>query len=350
MAKEFDKNRLKRLRVLDQLLCKEGDGYTIKELVEKVSIQLNESVDRYAISRDLKFLTENLGMSILYIPDKIIDVKNGQPRNVNRLKYENADDSLFNLTLNKEDIDILSMALQMLGLKGVLQMRTFNKLQLNTKVKNKIISYTANPQEKKIGNVFESLFRAIKNKEVIGFKLRDRLPPHKKISHIVRPWYLREYNRRWYMFGWDVKAQMLMHYALDRMEGSIKTIDKMEGKPATESIEKILDEVVGISIPESGALDIMFWVSDKSADFVSRKPIHHTQVEINFDDPILEMYGKLKSQGGKAFKIRCKINYELEREMISFGPELIVLSPTELQKKVTNKLKLMLDNYKQFTN
>lgn len=49
--------------------------------------------------------------------------------------------------------------------------------------------------------------------------------------------------------------------------------------------------------------------------------------------------------GGMFFSLDCKDNYELERELTSFGKELVVLRPTELQDKIWNKIVGMNEIY-----
>ena len=48
------------------------------------------------------------------------------------------------------------------------------------------------------------------------------------------------------------------------------------------------------------------------------------------------MYPTLSN--GRFFSIDCKENYELIRELTSFGKELIVLSPKLIQEKIINRI------------
>jgi len=43
--------------------------------------------------------------------------------------------------------------------------------------------------------------------------------------------------------------------------------------------------------------------------------------------------------------IECVENYELIRELCSFGPELIVLSPDTIKNKITSRLRRMTEAY-----
>ena len=51
--------------------------------------------------------------------------------------------------------------------------------------------------------------------------------------------------------------------------------------------------------------------------------------------------------GGQIFRIDCKYNYELIRELCSFGKDLLVLSPKEIQNKVKYRIDAMINNYRK---
>ena len=48
---------------------------------------------------------------------------------------------------------------------------------------------------------------------------------------------------------------------------------------------------------------------------------------------------------GRFFSIDCKENYELIRELTSFGKELIVLSPAIIRGKIEQNITKMMENY-----
>lgn len=345
MSKDFDKNRLKRLRIIDELLSTHEEGISRTQLVKLIEEKSGIKTDRFAVGRDLKFLSEQLGMAIDEVKDTFSDEKNHQVRFIKLLKYKRPGTSLFKINLDDDQRSFLSEALGMLGLKGIEQYKFFRQLKLNSDSKNTIISFTKNPKEESIGRYFQKLHDQIKQRNVISIGLRDRKYPGKIVTHRVHPWFLREYNRRWYLFGFDEKENGIKHYALDRIEKNrIKTLGGDYMAPYM-NIDDILCDVIGVSIPDSEPLEIVFWVSDESSDFVSRKPIHHTQTEISESDiPELKAsQGNLV--GGKYYKIVCKNNYELRREMLSFGAELIVLSPNDLRSQLYDQLLKMVENY-----
>lgn len=97
---------------------------------------------------------------------------------------------------------------------------------------------------------------------------------------------------------------------------------------------------------ESSVYNIIFWVSDISKDYVATKPIHESQKNIRGSEELKlrDMYPTLSN--GRFFSIDCKENYELIRELTSFGKELIVLSPNIIREKIESRISEIVDKYK----
>lgn len=91
---------------------------------------------------------------------------------------------------------------------------------------------------------------------------------------------------------------------------------------------------------------IKFWVSDKYKDYVITKLIHGSQKALKGenDSYLRQVYPQLKN--GKFFQLECRENYELIHELISFGPELLVLSPDNIKNDILKRLESSLQRYK----
>lgn len=339
MPKKSDKLRISRLRVLDELLSEDGQGYSIQQLVEKVNNHFKEDFDKSEeisydiINRDIHFMKNDLDMDIIY-SEPVKTVSN--QRAVRLCRYRDENTSLFKISLNDEEKEILRIGIELLGgLKGVgKKVEKFRTMLGNNN--SSVISSTKNPKEDVWSSLIWSLYRNITSHEVLSIKMRNRSTGNIK-RHIVHPWYLREYNRRWYMFGFDESVEKIAHFALDRMSGTPSVIKGTKWKAPKMSIENILKDVIGVSINDNEVQEILFWVSNKSADFVKKKPIHHTQREKKVEK-IGENTNIQRFKDGKFFTIKCKKNYELVRELMSFGSELIVLYPNNIVDEIKQKL------------
>lgn len=77
------------------------------------------------------------------------------------------------------------------------------------------------------------------------------------------------------------------------------------------------------------------------------KPIHGSQCQYKGEKEV-ELRRRYPSLNeGVFFSIDCIPNYELIRELSSFGKDLVVLSPSSIQNDIFNRTKSMLDSYSE---
>ena len=90
---------------------------------------------------------------------------------------------------------------------------------------------------------------------------------------------------------------------------------------------------------------ILFWVSDYSKGYVETKPLHESQRHYRGEKEteLRRQYPMLK--GGSFFSIDCVENYELIRELTSFGANMVVLSPNEIRSKIIEQIEAMRQVY-----
>ena len=99
------------------------------------------------------------------------------------------------------------------------------------------------------------------------------------------------------------------------------------------------EDIIGVTLYEDRPVQtIVFWASDYSKDYIATKPLHESQRKIRNEreDELRQQYPML--EGGRFFSIDCIENYELIRELTSFGKDLIVLSPDRIRQKVLNHI------------
>lgn len=309
----------------------------------------NWCYNRHKFARDIKFLQNEKNAQLK--EERCLPQK-GVGRMITKYGYENHDASIFHDNLSLDDKLLIKNILEILQLKGIDSLNSFMKFEKNygkemSKIFSPIISFTKNPLEKKsLSTRLNKLLSCIRQQKVILIKMYDRFDTTKITKHIVNPWYLREYNRRWYMFGKE--DQSIKHYAIDRIISISER--KKEYEAADRSIDEILENVIGVNFREDDrAEDIIFWVSNDSSDFVLKKPIHKSMVQI--DETEVRQYvcpdfvDKLPDKRGVFLKMKCIINYELRREMMSFETALIVLYPNELRLRIKETLHDMYNSY-----
>ena len=162
---------------------------------------------------------------------------------------------------------------------------------------------------------------------------------------LFHPYMLKQYNSRWYVIGAADNDKKILNFALDRID-KVTPLPDVKFFPCEEDLSERFEDIVGVTLYEDREIEhIIFWVSDYSKDYIITKPIHESQKHLksNVLDSLLKKYPNLRS--GTIFSITCIPNYELIRELCSFGKELIVLEPSSIKDEIFKRISLMLEDY-----
>lgn len=341
-----------RYKILDELLGSRYHNYSIEDLTEEVNIRLAEmypdsnSIVRRTIEKDIHYL-EYEGPFLVDIERYSVPSysKEKQKSYIKHcLRYSQPSFSIFKKDMTDDEKYLLREALSMIGkFDGLPNLDSLEGLRLSLGLRQNergIISFTKNPLEN--SNILAELFTTISQRQVVAIHYHKFNNSEHTQSVNIHPYLLKEYNRRWYVFGAAEVGGKILGYSIDRVEPlpSHKYIE-YDG-----DINEIFEDIIGVTLNEDFPLhQIYFWVSDNSKDYVATKPIHESQRNISGqkEDEFRNKYKKL--QGGRFFRIDCKYNYELERELSSFGKDLLVLEPHEIQDKVRQRIRLMNEEY-----
>lgn len=350
-----NKNAMTRYKILDDLLSSRYHNYSLDDLTEEVSRRLSEiypdtnGVVRRTIEKDIYYL-EYGGPFMVEIERYTVPGYNREKQksfSKQCLRYTNPGFSIFKKDMSDDEEYLLKEAISMLGqFEGLPNLEALEGLRLGLGVRRndrKIISLAKNPIEN--SNILGELFTAISQKQVIELHYHKFQDSNNILSINVHPYLLKEYNRRWYLFAAAESDDKFLCFALDR-------IDSIVPLPAHHYIEyegdinEMFEDIIGVTLNDGPVLKIVFWVSDKSKDYVETKPLHESQKHINTD-----VEERLRSEhpilsGGRFFQIECIENYELIRELSSFGKELIVLQPSQIREAVANRVAEMNEMYK----
>ena len=111
-------------------------------------------------------------------------------------------------------------------------------------------------------------------------------------------------------------------------------------------VNELYEDIIGVTYKEESPIyKIVLWVSDNSKDYVVTKPLHESQRNVS-GMKAQELYSQFPTlSGGQFFIIECKENYELIRELTSFGKDLLVLSPKPITDLVERRVSEMFEIY-----
>lgn len=322
-----NKNALARIAFLDTLLADRHHYYNLDDLTEKCNERLEEigvpAVTRRCIEKDIDFIE---GVSFGGNIDK------GTVNGKYCLRYADPSFSIFTKKLSDDEKNLLQEVLSTIGqFDGLSNFEWIDNLKqrLDIEERPKVISFSNNPYLKN-SNLLAQIFDYVSHKNVV--KICYSAFTSAKSGMCFHPYLLKQYNDRWYLIGAADSDGKILNLALDRITSIEPVADKEFVEPAEDFADRF-EDIVGVTVIDGKPLEhIVFWVGDASKDYVESKPLHGSQKIINADTDLRQQFPTLKN--GRFFSIDCIANYELIRELSSFGRELIVLAPDDVRAKV----------------
>lgn len=329
-----NKHAIIRYQTLDKCFRNSGRNYAIDDLVEECNKSIYEytgkdtGIKKRQLYDDIRFMESEQGWNV-----ELKKLKDG--RKV-YYKYEDSNFSISNQPLNETEANQLREALLTLDrFKGLPQYNWINeinaRLESSFDLKQKeeiIISFEQNEYLRGLEFIPE-LYNAILYKKVlnIGYKSFNSVEVK---SITISPYYLKQYNMRWFLFGKSDDYETITNLALDRIESLVP-----ENKVYINShidFNEYFDDVIGVTIPAGKIEDVVLKVDKQLISYITTKPLHGSQ--------------KIK-ESENSFEVHLKLipNYELETMILSFGEKIKVLEPIILVEKLKERINKMKNNY-----
>ena len=339
-----NKNALIRYKYLDGLLSDYHHLYDIHDLTEKVNDMLYEDgfpeVTQRCIEKDINTLE--------YAPF-LAPIERFTKNGKRCIHYENRSFSIFKKEISLEEQNLLREVLSTIGqfdgLDNFGWLEDF-KIGLNIEERRQIISFSNNPYLQN-SNLLGTLFDNISNEVVIDLSYHT-FNDETIRSVVFHPYLLKQYNDRWFLLGAADSDMKILSFALDRID-KVDTLPEKNYMKCPEELFERFDDIVGVTLYENRSVEhILLWVSDISKGYVDTKPIHgsYTPIRGETEQQLRMKYPQL--QGGVFFTLDCIPNYELIRELCSYGKELIVLqSDGHVQDDIFKRISEMNDIYFQ---
>lgn len=174
------------------------------------------------------------------------------------------------------------------------------------------------------------LYEAIKSKQCLKITYKDFAGI--VTDHTISPYVLREYNNRWYIFGWQHTEQGLYNLALDRIQIITKSI--FPYLPERLNVSNYLSDLVGVTrSPNDQPKVVLLKVKKSRAFYITTKPLHKGQVVDS------------ESADSIIFRYMLIINKELEAKILELGADAEVLAPAELREQVKQTVATMMGTY-----
>jgi predicted DNA-binding transcriptional regulator YafY len=331
-----NKNALIRYQVLDRCFRNTGRKYFWEDLLNECNKALTEAdpnsdgIQRRQLFEDIRFMESEQGWGVLL--ERIRDGRKVYYR------YEDVSFSINNMPLNTTEALKIRSALQVFSrFSGTLQFEWVKELipMLETKFgliekKNEILNFENNIDLKGL-DYLTPLFNAIIHEQVLDIKYKDFKNPD-SYQIIFHPYFLKQYNSRWFVFGYNADNQIKnWNLALDRIV-EIKDIHAAY-IPSDTDWESYFYDIVGVTMPEKGLIQVISMkFTTEAAPYVLTKPLHPSQKHKTISN-------------GLEVTIKVIPNIELERLILSFGEQIEVLSPPELRMRISKRVSEARRNY-----
>lgn len=332
-----NRNALVRYKTIDKCLRNRGRKWTLENLIDEVSEALYEyegidkGISKRTVQADIQFMrSDKLGYNAPIV------VKERK-----YYTYEDPEYSITNIPLSDQDLSQLGDAVDFLKqfhgfshfreLDGMVQKLEDHVFSQKEK-RPPLIHFDKNEHLKGI-EFLDDLYKAILNKQVLSVSYKS-FKARTSGEITFHPYLLKEYNNRWFIIGRRDKSEQLLTLALDRIE-SFKTFKGEKYiNHTTFHPDEYYKDVVGVTVNQGDKVqEIELFVHKTNAPYVITKPIHSSQEVLSTDE------------NGIHIKLRVKVNFELQREILGYGESIRVIKPEWLKQRIIKRLKDGLENY-----
>lgn len=333
------KNPFIRYKILDSCFRNPYKKFTKELLLEFLNDKLIELFDDEShciklrqMQDDIAFMKSSEGWGI-----ELAEDFDGKKR---IFRYEDLNFSINNAPLNELELNEFQSAIQVLSqfegipqFEGIQEIIAKLRYDLQSDKKSQpFIGFETN-QDLKGMQHFSLLYNSVQKQIPLKINYQD-FKAEQPYSFILHPYYLKQYNNRWFLFGLHEESMKTdWNVAIDRII-SVETISVKFIFNNSINWQDYFSDMIGVSKPVDGHIEeIVLHFNQLTGKYMENKPLHETQKHKWLNPDTLEV------------KIKVIPNYELERLILSYGESVTVVSPISLKETILNRIKksLILD-------
>ena len=177
---------------------------------------------------------------------------------------------------------------------------------------------------------------AIEQNRRVEFQYRSFRPDDPGKTVLFDPWFLRHYDRRWYVGGFshDPDEQFVRVFPLERIEGEPRNIGYCHDKPRDFDAATYWRNIYGISIPK-----------DKKVETIILE-FSPPQNQYFLTTPFFEPFEVLSQTPERlVVQLSLMVNVDLVNKLASFGASVRVLAPSRLADLLQDFFQRALERY-----
>ena len=175
--------------------------------------------------------------------------------------------------------------------------------------------------------IFDALAKATAHRKQL--ELAYRKPGGKQTEpRLVDPYHLANINGEWFLFAWDHARKDIRTFVPARVQAAKQTGRTFE-RPQKFSLEKRLRDSFGVHSGE-GEFDVVLRFNARVADYIHEKKWHESQQLRDLKNGEVEL------------RLRLSSLVEIERWVLSWGGDAVVVKPRELAESVATSARAIL--------
>jgi predicted DNA-binding transcriptional regulator YafY len=312
-----------RYLALDRCFSNFGKKFFIEDLINACNTALydyagiEDGVKRRQVFDDITFMESEQGWSIPL--DRIKDGKRVYYR------YSDRSFSINNQGINHTEAKQLKDTLSILSrFKGLPQFEWVEEIQIRLedtfKLKSSadaVVGFENNPYLRGL-NFFTEIFNAVQSHQVLkviyqGYKQSSAT------EMTISPWYLKQYNNRWFLFGYNKEFQNISNLAIDRI---VSITNSSEAYVINDQInfDEYFDDVIGVSVRKDDPPQmVILRISPEVWPYIKSKPMHGSQRVIDADKVDIQLF--------------VQVNHELVATIFSYMDAIEIIEPRDLRER-----------------
>jgi predicted DNA-binding transcriptional regulator YafY len=203
--------------------------------------------------------------------------------------------------------------------------RLSSQFLMNPASQKPVVAFDENPYVEGM-KFYRTIYAAIIKKQVLEVKYQSfkRTEP---FTYTIHPYFLKQYNNRWFLLGWYEEWQEMTTLPLDRII-EVKHVSRDYRENKDIDFKTYFKDVIGVSFPKGGEMtEVHLWVDKQQWPYIKTKPLHGSQ-------RIVQEY----EDGSAEISINVIPNFELESRILGQGMHMKVLSPESFKENIKNQI------------
>lgn len=349
----MDKNQYERYKQIDRILRSVPDGLPLDTLLERLngSLPYENQIKRRQLQYDLDALKDLYGAPI--------ENKKG----ARRIKYEDASYSIVTYEMKEslrsmeEQLESIQMNPRLLWLQNLILM--LQDTYFTNEMAMEAIDFGDNLEYENSSRVHE-FFSYILNKQVLELNYNAGFgKPQKRIIH---PYFVRQYNNRWFLFGYCEQAAKekkpasgILNLPLDRIV-SVKTVPTIYREVSVQDVkdfkEDYFGDIVGVTrLDSEGPIHLVlrfdFNTGDPKQDNAARRDFFYLRTKPFY--PYINFPSEKEIEKTRCAEVSMDIipNKELEGILLRYADTAKILGDEPFRNKMLGRIRNIIEKQEE---